>query len=87
MDPEYNNVGLFREGFAWVRVGEKIGFVDKQGNLLTPVKWDMATDFFEKSFESCYAVVELDGKTYRLDTCGKTTETNEKNDWSGEEYD
>ena len=87
IEPEYDDVGLFHEGFAWVRVGEKIGFVDKQGNLLTPAKWDMATDFFEKGFESCYALVELDGKTYRIDTCGNTTETNEKIDWSGEEYD
>ena len=83
IEPEYDDVGLFREGFAWVRIGEKIGFIDKLGNLLTPVKWDMAEDFTKRG----YALVELDGITYRLDTCGNVTETNERIDWSGEGYD
>lgn len=37
---EYEYVGIFHEGFAAVVKNGKIGFIDKSGDWVIPMKWD-----------------------------------------------
>jgi hypothetical protein len=43
----YDKVGEFQEGRAWVRVNDKYGFVDLQGNEVIPLKYDGVGEFRE----------------------------------------
>ena len=81
--PEYDDCGdVFHNGFTWVSKGELFGIADSNGNLLTPVKWDMVL-----VIDNHDMLVESGGKTYIIDALGNLTETREKIDWSGEAYD
>jgi hypothetical protein len=53
----FDEVGLFSEGLARVRVNDKWGYLDKSGNLKIPVRFDDARDFAEG-----LAGVEINGK-------------------------
>lgn len=42
---KYSSLGSFSEGFAVVRINEKYGFIDMQGNELVPVQYDYVEKF------------------------------------------
>ena len=44
---EYDDVGSFSEGLAWVGKDGKYGFVDKQGKLVIPLDYGNAGSFSE----------------------------------------
>lgn len=58
----------FSCGLAPVRIGEVWGFMNTQGKLAIPAKYDKV-----EPFESCYAVVMLGKKQYILSSEGKET--------------
>jgi len=43
----YNQVGAFNEGLAWVKKGAKFGFVDKTGKVVIPLEYDAVYNFEE----------------------------------------
>ena len=42
----YDRVGFFYEGLAYVRMAKKFGYVDRDGQLVIPMKYDRAEDFY-----------------------------------------
>jgi hypothetical protein len=53
--PEYGNVSFFSNGLATVKQNGKFGYIDKSGNLIIPIIYDHASNFFEN-----VAHVEID---------------------------
>ena len=43
----YDWMGVFSGGFAWVKKGDLYGFVDKTGKEITPIKYSKASFFNE----------------------------------------
>lgn len=62
---QYESVGFFKEGLAWVEKNGKYGFVNKLNEVLIDLKYDGATDF-----EKGRAIVELDRKFGIIDRSG-----------------
>ena len=78
-----HGITFYHGGYTWIRKGEKLGIIDSCGNILTPAIWDMVlVDEPDHNM-----LVELNGRTYIIDTNGNLTETDEKIDWSGESYE
>ena len=44
---QYDEVGKFYDGLAWVKLDYKYGFVDQTGKKITPLKYDFVGDFSE----------------------------------------
>ena len=44
---QYDEVGKFYDGLAWVKLDYKYGFVDQTGKKVTPLKYDFVGDFSE----------------------------------------
>jgi hypothetical protein len=42
----YEEVGDFSEGLAWVRINGKCGYINTQGDLVVPPKYDGGSDFW-----------------------------------------
>lgn len=78
-----HGITFYHGGYTWVSKGKKFGIIDSCGNILTPAKWDMVL----VDEPDCNMLVELNGKTYIIDTLGNLMETDEKIDWSGESYE
>lgn len=58
---EYEYVGIFHEGLAAVVKDRKIGFIDKSGDLVIPMKWD-ATN--QRAFRLDEEVMFNNGRCY-----------------------
>jgi len=57
IEPKYNSVENFREGFAKVELNGKYGFIDKTGKIVLEAKYDKIG-----SFREGLAKVKLNGK-------------------------
>jgi hypothetical protein len=79
IQPEYDDTGIEEgiEGVFWVRKGEMVGLIDIQGNIITPIKWDVISEF---NNGSAFAM-DTFGKTYRIDIHGNEKRTNEPFPW------
>ena len=64
---QWENVGDFSEGLAWVPTGEGIGFIDKNGKLAIHGQWAEARDFHE----GLAGVRDKSGKWGFIDKTGK----------------
>lgn len=65
---EYDSVGDFVNGMAWVSAGDKFGYVNKDGELVIPMQWAGAGDFSADG----YAVVKDEYYARIIDTTGGT---------------
>jgi hypothetical protein len=63
---QYSHVDEFRCGMALVDKNEIHGFVNKDGKLIVPLKYEEAL-----SFNECFAGVKLGGKWGFVDTSGR----------------
>ena len=62
----FDSVGIFTNGYAWVRLNDKWNYIDTRGKLLSPNLWfNAADDFYDGS-----ALVKLNNKWYKIDTKG-----------------
>ena len=66
----FDDAGGFRDGYAWVRKGDKYNHIGTDGKLLSTEWWDVAC-----SFSDGYAVVEKGYKYNHIDTDGKLLST------------
>jgi hypothetical protein len=61
----YDYVGSFFNGRAWVKLNNKCGFVDTDGNEVIPLKYDAASYFYEGrarvTLNGKYGFVDADG--------------------------
>lgn len=66
--PQYEEVGDFKEGMAWVCDERGYGYINEEGELAIPVKYSYASDF-----ENGTAIVEegFKGLSYFIDKTGK----------------
>lgn len=64
--PEYESLGLFKEGLSLVSKVGKYGYVDKGNQVVIPLIYDAGFDF-----EQGRAIVEKDGKSGIIDRTGK----------------
>lgn len=64
--PEYESMGLFKEGLSLVSKFGKYGYVDKRNQVVIPLIYDAGFDF-----EQGRAIVEKDGKSGIIDRTGK----------------
>lgn len=64
----YDKIGPFHEGLAKVYRNGLIGFIDRNGDLISPIKWEDAGDFSEGL--ACVADAESGLYGY-IDTKGK----------------
>jgi hypothetical protein len=64
--PEYESMGLFREGLSLVSKYGKFGYVDKGNQVVIPMIYDAGFDF-----EQGRAIVEKNGKSGIIDRTGK----------------
>ena len=78
-----HGITFYHGGYTWIRKGEKFGIIDSCGNIITPAIWDMV--LVEEPDHNM--LVELNGRTFIINTNGDFTETDEKIDWSGESYE
>ncbi len=45
---QYEKAGVFSDGRAWIRVGDKYGYIDPSGQVVViPCKYDEADSFYE----------------------------------------
>ena len=58
-------VGVFQEGFARVRLGDKWNFINTDSEILSNLWFDQVWDFYDG-----FASVILNGKEYKIDTKG-----------------
>ena len=63
--PKYDSLGMFSEGLATVKVGDKWGFIDTSGKEVIPMIYDDCNGFCEG-----LAAVKLDGKWGYVDKTG-----------------
>jgi hypothetical protein len=65
-DGLYDLVQDFREGLAIVEKSDKLGFIDRQGNLVVPIQFDTATVFInglsKVSVGGKYGLINRDGR-------------------------
>ncbi|PJZ64318.1 hypothetical protein CH371_18010 [Leptospira wolffii] len=61
-----DNIGPFLDGFAFVNVNGKYGYIDEEGNLIAEIKYDHAADFLNGQ-----APVVWKGQDLFLDKIGK----------------
>ena len=66
VSPEYDTVGDFNCGLAWVSDGEHYGYIDKNGDQIIPLLWDKAYNFKSNGF----AVVNDESGAKIIDTTG-----------------
>jgi hypothetical protein len=63
---KYDRNGYFSEGRARVRLNEKYGFMDLQGNEVIPLKYDYVGDFLNGKalirIGNCIGYVDINGK-------------------------
>lgn len=64
--PEYESMGLFKEGLSLVSKNGKYGYVDKGNQVVIPMIYDAGFDF-----EQGRAIVEKNGKSGIIDRTGK----------------
>ena len=62
----YNIVGDFSEGLAYIKKDKKYGYIDKSGKEVIPAVYNYVSDFSEG-----VAAVEKDGKYGYIDKSGK----------------
>jgi hypothetical protein len=75
--PRDYNTFCFQWGYVAVELNEKWGFIDIDGNEVIPFKYEYAESFFDG-----FAIVYLDGKTYKIDENGNETEIDNFSDYS-----
>lgn len=63
--PLFDDVGLFSEGLAPVKISDKWGYIDTLGNIKTPVKYEEAY-----MFKNGLASVKINGKYGCIDNTG-----------------
>ncbi len=63
---EYHANGMFSEGLASVRAGNKLGYIDRTGRLVIPAEFDEAREFSEGK-----ALVSKDGAWGFIDRAGR----------------
>ncbi len=61
----FDQVGALREDYAFIKKGNKYGFINKYADLVIPLEYDMAY-----SFNEGYAVVQKEGKFGCIDKKG-----------------
>jgi hypothetical protein len=65
---EYDSVGVFQEGRAWVMLNRKYGFVDIDGNEVIALKYDDIGCFYNGKANiqigDIWGQVDLNGKEY-----------------------
>ena len=65
VDCQYDELTVCSNGFIKVKKGEKYGYYNSHGKMITPLKYDRGYDF------SCgYAEVNINGKSGFIDTTG-----------------
>lgn len=64
--PEMGGIGQFSEGLATAKIGDKWGYIDKNGALAIPPQFDNVTDF-----AAGLAAVEIGGKWGYIDKNGQ----------------
>jgi hypothetical protein len=65
--PKYDYVGrVFFDGLAWIRLGDKWGFINEQGKVVVPPVYDEV-----RVFDFGFAQVKLNGKWGVVDQQGK----------------
>lgn len=64
---EYDDVGVFSEGLAYVKKNNKFGFYDKEGKLIIPLIYDKAEYFMSNGLSE----VSKDGKWGFINSAGK----------------
>lgn len=76
---KYDSIGDFCEGFAMVRKGEKVGYIDKMGNEtipciydeIIPTRDDLLLERNDFNFHNGLSFVCKDGKYFFINTEGK----------------
>ena len=66
IEKEFDDAFVFAEGFAFVKLNGKYGYIDKKGNPLTDFKYEDCN-----SFKNGIARVYFDNKASFIDTSGK----------------
>ena len=61
----YDFIGLYHNGLAYVRLDDKYGFINREGEIVIPLEYEYAHDFIEG-----LAAVRLNGKWGFIDTVG-----------------
>ena len=61
----YDFIGLYHNGLAYVRLYDKYGFINREGEIVIPLEYEYAHDFIEG-----LAAVRLNGKWGFIDTVG-----------------
>lgn len=77
--PQYDTVGIFIEGRAWVKKGNFYGYIDEKGNLIIDAEYEFASDFIypldyeyqPKDSSRLYARVEKNGRMFTINRHGK----------------
>lgn len=66
VDPVYDDVDVFREGVAWVKVGDQWGLIDSEGTLIIEPKYEAIREFNDGMANVClnglWGVVDKRGK-------------------------
>ena len=65
-EPEFDGVGHFYDGLAWVAVDQKGGYINEQFQLVIPVQFE-----YIENFAIGIAKVKKDGREYYINTEGK----------------
>ena len=79
----YDEIGKFHDGMAWIRHGDKYGYIDESGELVIPMIFEVYDAFFDNSgvswssliynafaFSEGLAAVIIDGKAGFIDKTG-----------------
>lgn len=66
INPQYDDVDVFREGVAWVKVSDKWGLIDRNGKMLINPQYDDA-----REFNDGVSPVKIDGHWGIVDKCGR----------------
>lgn len=64
---EYDNVGGFNDGLCWVKKNDRMGFINCNGTIVIPVKYD----FCASNFYNGYVTIRKEDKWGILDKKGK----------------